>query len=72
MPKCKQNDLVKRLIAAEGHLMTLQGLCRATGYKSPKSARAWAAAGIRQYKINGRLRYDTTDVAAKIMEGQQS
>ena len=70
MPKCKkQNDLVTRLIEAEGHLMTLQGLCRATGYKSPKSARAWAA-GIRQYKINGHIRYDTHDVATRILEGE--
>lgn len=65
MPKL--NELERRLTASEGYLMTIQGVCKALGYKSPKSARAWAEReNVKTYMINGRVRYDTHDVAQRI------
>lgn len=63
----KRNDLERRLTKAEGYLLTLKGVCAATGYKSPKSAKAWAEReNIRTYTVNGRTRYDTHDVARRL------
>ena len=65
MPKV--NEFERRLTAAEGHLLTLTGVCKATGYKSRRAAKSWAEReNIRQYVINGRVRYDTHDVAQRI------
>lgn len=63
----KTNELERRLIAAEGYLLSIQGVCSAIGCKSPKTAKAWAEReNVRTYRINGRVRYDTHDVAQRI------
>ena len=62
------SDLEQRLVSAEGHLMTLEGVKRAIGYKSVTSAKSWLKeSDVRTYLIQGRTRYDTHDIATEII-----
>ena len=71
MPKIRfdpVSDLEQRLVSTDGHLMTLEGVKRAIGYKSNTSAKSWLKeSDVRTYLIQGRTRYDTHDIATEII-----
>lgn len=77
MPKVKYLDppelkaLSARLAASEGHLCSLSAVGRIIGYKNVDCIKRWLSEqGIPARSINGKLRYDTYDIARKLVEAR--
>lgn len=73
MPKVKYLDplnlkaFIERCTASEGHMCSLSGVGRIIGYKNTDCIKRWLESeGIKGKSINGRLRYDTYEVAKRV------
>lgn len=73
MPKVKYLDspdfkaFTGRCTASEGHMCSLSGVGRIIGYKNTDCIKRWLESeGIKGKSINGRLRYDTYEVAKRV------
>ena len=77
MPKVKYLDppelkaLSARLAASGGHMCSLSAVGRIIGYKNVDCIKRWLSEqGTTARTINGKLRYDTYDIARKLMEAR--